>query len=148
MEQKKDQLDAQATKEISDLGENRPHSLAVKYALNQINSGVVVSTAEKTDMQDFDDNRGTIRTTFHDDAESAGFSRLKSASTASNSATVDVKKPTAFAVNDEITIVDYSDGKRETAQINDITSNTLTFVTALTNSSKYKKKKSWVFKAQ
>ena len=100
MEQKKEQLDAQATQDISDLDENRPHSLAVKYTLNQINSGPAVSDAEKTDMQDFDDSRGTIRTQFHTDAEAAGFSRLDSNSTASNSTTVDVKNPAAFAVLD------------------------------------------------
>ena len=148
MEQKKEQLDSQATQDISDLGENRLHSLAVKHTLNQINSGPAVSAAEKTDMQDFDDSRDSIRTTFHSAAESSGFSRLKSASTASNSADVDVKKPDAFAVDDLVTIVDYSDGKRETEKITAINSNTITFENPLTNSTKYKKKKSWVFKAQ
>ncbi len=148
MEQKKGQLDTKATSDISDLGENRLHSLSVKHTLNQINSGPAVSAAEKTDMQDFDDDRSTLRTQFHTDAEAAGFSRLKSASTTSNSADVDVKKPGAFAVDDLVTIVDYSDGKRETGKITTISSNTITFETALTNSTKYKKKKSWVFKAQ
>jgi len=148
MEDKKSALDIKATKDISALGENRPHSLAVKHVLNLINSGPAVTDAEKDDMQDFDDSRDSIRTQFHSDAEAAKFSRLKSESTASNSADVDVKKPGAFEVDDLVTIVDYDDGKRETATISAIASDTITFATPLTNSTKYTKKRSWVFKAQ
>lgn len=147
-EQKRAELEFKTSKDIYILGEDKFHSLVLKDAMNRLNSGPALIQAEIDDIQTFVDARQSKIDGFHSSAEGDNFSRLNIDSTASNSATVDVKKPVSFAVNDEITIVDYDDGKRETAQINDITSNTLTFATALTNSSKYKKNKSWVFKAQ
>lgn len=146
MEQKRDQLDQKTTTDISDLGENKLHALCVKDAMNRLNSGPALSSGEITDMQGFDDDRDSLRNQFHNDAKDAGFSRLKSASTDSDSTTVDLKRSSAFEVDDLITIVDYGDGKRETGKITDITSATITFEFALTNTTKYKKKSSWVFK--
>jgi len=147
MEQKKERLDTKATKDIADLGENKLHALCVKDTMSRLNSGPGLTAGEITDMQEFDDTRDSIRSQFHVDAEAAGFSRLKNHSSDTNSTTVDVKKPGVFEVDDVVTIVDYDDGKRETGTITDITSITITFETALTNSSKYKKKSSWMFKA-
>jgi len=144
---KKEDLTKKAKADIKDLDEEEIHSLVGKELLERKNSGPPLDQAEIDKIQAFEDSRQTILDQVNTSAETDNFSKGKKNTVATNAPDIEVKKPGAFAVNDVISIVD--DGaspKEETATINTIVGDKLTFDTALTNATKYKQNTTWVYK--
>lgn len=144
---KKEELTKKAKTDIKNMDEDEIHSLVGKELLERKNSGPPLTQTEIDKIQTFEDSRQSILDQVNTSAETDKFSKAKSNSVATNAPDIDVKKPGAFAVNDQITIIDDgSNAKTETTTIASITSNTLTFDTALTNTTKYKQNTTWVYK--
>ncbi len=144
---KKDQLTGKAKKDITDLEEDEIHSLVGKELLERKNSGPSLTATEITKIQDFEDSRQSILDGVNTSAETDNFSKAKKNTIATNAPDIEVKKPGAFTVGDEITITDdKAPTKEETATIDTIVGDKLTFDTALTNTTKYKQNTTWVYK--
>lgn len=144
---KRDQLAGKAEKDTKNLKGEEAKSLMGKELLNRLNSGPALTQPEIDKIQAFEDSKQTILDQMDTNAEADKFSNAENDSATTDAPDIDVKKPGAFAVNDQITIID--DGvnpKEETATIATIVSNRLTFDTALTNTTKYKQDTTGVYK--
>ena len=146
-ENKKQQLTSKASIDIENLGENEIHSLVGKELLERKNSGPSLTAAEITKVQEFQDARQTILDNVNTNAQTDEFSKASKHSDNTDAPNIEVKTPSIFAVDDEITIIDDGDDpKEEVTTISAIAGDLLTFGTALTNTTRYDQDDTWVYK--
>lgn len=145
MEVKKNSLERKISIDIVNLGEAKIQSLMAKQSkLKDASSDI--STEEKADRDEFINERQIALDQYHVDTATDGFSRLKLNTVNTNAPSVDVKDSSIFSVNDTVICKDFGkDAKQEQTTISAISGDTITFETALTNSTKYKKRTSFLF---
>ncbi len=146
-ENKRYQLTTKAALDIRNLGEEEVHSLMGRELLERKNSGPAITQPEIDKIQEFEDSRQAILDGVNSNAESDEFSKAKKDTIDTNAPDIDVKSPSVFAVDDEITIIDSGvNPKTEVAIIASISSDTIAFDDALTNTTKYKQNTTWIYK--
>jgi len=102
---KKDQLNIKAKIDIKNLGEEEIHSLIGIDLLERKNSGPAITQPEIDKIQAFEDSRQSILDNVNTNAQSDDFSKAKKKTIATDAPDIEVKTPSVFAVNDEITVI-------------------------------------------